>query len=92
MDRRERILGMGCLKKAPVKSKDKAAFAKFWKYRWLVLTEVLFVDANEFVEDSKLVFSYYKDKDSHAKDEAPKGRPVVNSCCFSLAAKDGHAS
>ena len=74
MDRRERILAMGNLIKSPVKNKDKATFSKFWKLRWFVLAEVLFVDADEFVEDSKLVFSYYKDRESHAKDEQPKGK------------------
>ena len=75
MDRRERILGKGYLIKSPVKNSEKSSFARFWKRRWLVLTEVLFVDVNEFVEESKLVFSYYKDKDSHVNDEQPKGRP-----------------
>ena len=74
MDRRERILGMGYLIKSPVKNTEKSTFGRFWKLRWLVLTEVLLIDANEFAEESKLVFSYYKDKDSHKKDERPKGR------------------
>ena len=75
MDKTERILGMGYLIKSPVKNTEKSTFGRFWKLRWLVLTEVLLLDDNESVEESKLVFSYYKDKNSHKKDEQPKGRP-----------------
>ena len=73
MDRQERVLGMGYLIKSPVKSKDKANFPHFWRLRWFVLAEVLFAGDGGVVEESKLVFSYFKDKSSHQKDEQPKG-------------------
>lgn len=95
MDRRERILAKGYLIKSPVKNTEKSSFARFWKLRWLVLTEVLLVDVNESMEESKLVFSYYKDKDSHAKDEQPKGILNISQCqsiksCFQPQANFDH--
>lgn len=77
MDRREKRLGMGNLVKSPVKSKDKGSFARFWKLRWFVLAEVIFVDADDEIQESKLVLSYYKDKESHEKDEQPKGNILI---------------
>lgn len=73
MDKRERVLGMGFLVKSPTKSKDKARFTKYWKLRWCVFVEILHIDVDEFVEDSKLVLNYYKDKESFEKDDQAKG-------------------
>ncbi len=75
MDKRERVLSMGYLVKSPTKNMDKANFSRFWKLRWCVFAEIVYLNPNqsESTEDKRLVLYYYKDKESQLKDVNAKG-------------------
>lgn len=71
MDKRAQVLCMGLLVKSPTKYTEKAIFAPWWKVRWCVLTKITYDGAPQ---KTKLVLSYYKDEESHRRDENSEGR------------------
>ena len=74
MDKRAQVLCMGLLVKSPTKHTEKAIFAAWWKVRWCVFTKITFDGAPQ---KTKLILSYYKDQESHSRDEKPEGLYVI---------------
>ncbi len=77
MNREEKVLSVGYLVKSPTRSKDKSNLPMFWKLRWCVFARITYSDRFGYVEDTKLLLSYYEDKKAYLNHEAPKGLCII---------------